>query len=118
MFDFMDTLSGGSFKSLTVFALSITPYVTASIILQLLTIVLPSLERLSKEGDYGRKKITQYTRYSTVGLGFIQAFGLTYGIRASLTIPSPGLRWPIYLLGGSRFDRWNCISNVARRGNH
>jgi len=98
MFDFMDTLSGGSFKNLTVFALGIMPYVTASIILQLLTIVLPSLERLSKEGQYGQKKITQYTRYGTVILGFIQAFGLTYGIRASLTIPSPGLRWPIYLL--------------------
>jgi len=112
MFDFMDTLSGGSFKNLTVFALSITPYVTASIILQLLTIVLPSLERLSKEGDYGRKKITEYTRYGTVGLGFIQAFGLTYGIRASLTIPSPGLRWPIYLLvaivltAGTAFLMW------------
>ena len=112
MFDFMDTLSGGSFKNLTVFALSITPYVTASIILQLLTIVLPSLERLSKEGDYGRKKITQYTRYGTVGLGFIQAFGLTYGIRASLTIPSPGLRWPIYFLvaliltAGTAFLMW------------
>ncbi len=71
MMNFMDTISGGSFKSLSVFALSITPYITASIILQLLTIVIPTLERLSKEGDYGRKKITQYTRYSTVCLGFI-----------------------------------------------
>lgn len=98
MFDFMDTLSGGSFKRLTVFALSITPYITASIILQLLTIVIPSLERLSKEGEYGQKKIMQYTRYGTVILGFIQAFGLTYGLRQALTIPSPGLKWPIYLL--------------------
>ena len=97
MANFMDTLSGGSFKNLTVFALGIMPYVTASIILQLLTIVLPSLERLSKEGQYGQKKITQYTRYGTVGLGFIQAFGLTFGIRASLLIPSPGLALPIYL---------------------
>ncbi|ODA42177.1 preprotein translocase subunit SecY [Desulfosporosinus sp. BG] len=112
MFDFMDTLSGGSFKRLSVFALSITPYVTASIILQLLTIVIPSLERLSKEGDYGRKKITQYTRYSTVGLGFIQAFGLTYGVRGALNIPSPALKWPIYLLvalvltAGTAFLMW------------
>ena len=98
MANFMDTLSGGSFKSFTVFALSITPYITASIILQLLTIVLPSLERLSKEGDYGRKKITQYTRYSTVVLGFIQAFGVTFGIRSTIAIPSPALQWPIYLL--------------------
>lgn len=112
MFDFMDTLSGGSFKRLSVFALSITPYVTASIILQLLTIVIPSLERLAKEGDYGRKKITQYTRYSTVGLGFIQAFGLTYGIRGALNIPSPAMKWPIYLLialvltAGTAFLMW------------
>jgi len=112
MANFMDTLSGGSFKRLSVFALSITPYITASIIFQLLTIVLPSLERLSKEGDYGRKKITQYTRYSTVVLGFIQAFGLTFGIRGAMTIPSPELRWPIYLLctlvltAGTTFLMW------------
>jgi preprotein translocase subunit SecY len=112
MFDFMDTLSGGSFKRLTVFALSITPYVTASIILQLLQIVIPSLERLAKEGDFGRKKISQYTRYSTVGLGFVQAFGLTYGIRSALAIPSPALKWPTYLLvalvltAGTAFLMW------------
>jgi preprotein translocase subunit SecY len=112
MANFMDTLSGGSFKRLSVFALSITPYITASIIFQLLTVVLPSLERLSKEGDYGRKKITQYTRYSTVVLGFIQAFGLTFGIRGAMTIPSPELRWPIYLLctlvltAGTTFLMW------------
>src|SRR5665648_733370 len=112
MANFMDTLSGGSFKRLSVFALSITPYITASIIFQLLQIVLPSLERLSKEGDYGRKKITQYTRYSTVVLGFVQAFGLTYGIRGAFVIPSPELKWPIYLLctlvltAGTAFLMW------------
>ncbi|AFM39576.1 protein translocase subunit secY/sec61 alpha [Desulfosporosinus acidiphilus SJ4] len=112
MFDFMDTLSGGSFKRLTVFALSITPYVTASIILQLLTIVIPSLERLSKEGEYGRKKITQYTRYGTVALGFIQAFGLTFGIRTALMVPSSAWKWAVYLLvalvltAGTAFLMW------------
>jgi preprotein translocase subunit SecY len=112
MVNFMDTISGGSFKSLSVFALSITPYITASIIFQLLTVVVPSIERLSKEGDYGRKKITQYTRYATVVLGFIQAFGLTFGIRGALIIPSPELRWPIYLLvalvltAGTAFLMW------------
>ncbi|HEY8875519.1 MAG TPA: preprotein translocase subunit SecY [Desulfosporosinus sp.] len=112
MANFMDTLSGGSFKRLSVFALSITPYITASIIFQLLTIVLPSLERLSKEGDYGRKKITQYTRYSTVVLGFIQAFGLTYGIRSAMALPSPSLKWPIFILcavvltAGTTFLMW------------
>ena len=112
MMNFMNTISGGSFKSLSVFALSITPYITASIIFQLLTVVVPSLERLSKEGDYGRKKITQYTRYATVILGFIQAFGLTFGIRSALTIPSPAMKWPIYLLvalvltAGTAFLMW------------
>lgn len=112
MFDFMDTLSGGSFKKLTVFAMSITPYVTASIILQLLTIVIPSLERLSKEGDYGRKKIMQYTRYGTVILGFIQAFGLTYGIRSALNVPNAEVKWAVYLLiaivltAGTAFLMW------------
>jgi preprotein translocase subunit SecY len=112
IFDFLDTFSGGSFRRFTVFALSITPYITASIILQLLTIVVPYLERLAKEGQYGRKKITQYTRYGTVILGFIQGFGLTYGLRTALVIPSPSLRWPIYLLvatiltAGTAFLMW------------
>ncbi|CAA7600161.1 Protein translocase subunit SecY [Acididesulfobacillus acetoxydans] len=98
VFDFLDTISGGSFKNMTVFALNIMPYVTASIILQLLTVVIPALERLSKEGDYGRKKITQYTRYGTVILGFVQGFGLTLGIRSALLIPSEAWRWPTYLM--------------------
>ncbi|KLU67514.1 protein translocase subunit SecY [Desulfosporosinus acididurans] len=112
MFDFMDTLSGGSFKRLTVFALSITPYVTASIIIQLLTIVIPSLERLSKEGEYGHKKITQYTRYGTVALGFIQAFGLTFGIRSALMVPNSPWKWAVYFLvalvltAGTAFLMW------------
>ncbi|GAB6172264.1 preprotein translocase subunit SecY [Paradesulfitobacterium aromaticivorans] len=112
VFDFFDTFSGGSFKRLSVFALSITPYITASIILQLLTIVIPSLERLAKEGDYGRKKIGQYTRYGTVILGFVQGLGLTLGLRGALAIPSEGTRWPIYLLvtlvltAGTAFLMW------------
>ena len=61
---------------MTIFALGIMPYISASIILQLLTVVWPYLERLSKEGELGRKKITQYTRYGTIGICFIQAFGI------------------------------------------
>lgn len=112
IYDFLDTFSGGSFKRFSVFALSITPYITASIILQLLTIVIPYLERLAKEGDYGRKKITQYTRYGTVILGFIQGFGMTFGLRGALLIPSPGMEWAIYLLialiltAGTAFLMW------------
>jgi preprotein translocase subunit SecY len=112
LFDFLDTFSGGSFRRFSVFALSITPYITASIILQLLTIVIPYLERLAKEGDYGRKKITQYTRYGTVILGFVQGLGMTFGIRGALLIPSPGMEWAIYLLvaliltAGTAFLMW------------
>jgi preprotein translocase subunit SecY len=96
--DYLDAFSGGSFKRLTVFALSITPYITASIILTLLTIVIPSLERLSKEGEYGRKRITQFTRYGTVILGFIQGFGLSFGLRGALEIPAGVSQWWIYLM--------------------
>ena len=72
---FLNLFSGGSLSRLSLFALGIMPYITASIILQLLTVVVPSLERLSKEGEVGQQKITQYTRYLTVGLAFAQAIG-------------------------------------------
>ncbi|MBZ4658671.1 MAG: secY [Desulfacinum sp.] len=72
--------SGGALEQLSVFALGIMPYISASIILQLLTVVIPHLERLSKEGEAGRKKITQYTRYGTVVLSIIQGFGIAFGL--------------------------------------
>ena len=80
LFGLFDLFSGGAFSNFTIFALSITPYVTASIILQLLTIAIPSLEALAKEGTEGKKKIAQYTRYLTVVLAFIQAIGLSVGL--------------------------------------
>ena len=80
LFDLFDLFSGGAFGNMTIFALSITPYITASIILQLLTIAIPSLERLAREGLEGRKKITAYTRYLTVLLAIIQAVGMTLGL--------------------------------------
>jgi preprotein translocase subunit SecY len=80
LFALFDLFSGGSFSNFTIFALSITPYITASIILQLLTIAIPSLERLAKEGTEGQKKIAQYTRYLTVVLAFIQAIGVSVGL--------------------------------------
>jgi preprotein translocase subunit SecY len=72
---FLNLFSGGSLSRLSLFALGIMPYITASIILQLLTVVVPSLEKLQKEGEVGQQKITQYTRYLTVGLAFAQSFG-------------------------------------------
>lgn len=80
LFALFDLFSGGSFSNFTIFALSITPYITASIILQLLTIAIPALERLSREGQEGRKKIAQYTRYLTVALAIVQAIGVTIGL--------------------------------------
>src|SRR5512147_1617175 len=75
-FGLVDMFSGGNLAKVTVFALGIMPYITASIILQLLTVVWPFLEKLSKEGELGRRKITQYTRYGTVLLSIVQSFGI------------------------------------------
>jgi preprotein translocase subunit SecY len=79
---FLNLFSGGGLERLSLFALGIMPYITASIILQLLTVVMPSLERLQKEGEVGQQKITQYTRYLTVGLAFAQSFGYVFLFRS------------------------------------
>lgn len=77
---FLDLMAGGNFSNYTIFAANITPYITASIVLQLLTIAIPSLEQLAKEGDTGRKAIAKYTRYLAIAIAFIQAIGFTFGI--------------------------------------
>ena len=79
---FLNLFSGGGLSRLSLFALGIMPYITASIILQLLTVVMPSLEKLQKEGEVGQQKITQYTRYLTVGLAFAQSFGYVFLFRS------------------------------------
>ena len=80
IFGFFDLFAGGNIKRLTVFALGIMPYITASIILQLLTVVVPTLEKLQKEGELGRRKITQWTRYLTIILSILQSFGIAQGL--------------------------------------
>ena len=77
---FLDLMAGGNFSNYTIFAANITPYITASIVLQLLTIAIPSLEQLAKEGDTGRKAIAKYTRYLAIAIAFVQAIGFTFGI--------------------------------------
>ena len=77
IFGFFDLFAGGNIRKLTVFALGIMPYITSSIILQLMTVVVPTLEKLQKEGELGRRKITQWTRYLTVILSVIQSFGIS-----------------------------------------
>ena len=81
--DFMNMMTGGSFQNMTIMAMGITPYINARIILQLLTVAIPTLEKLAKEGPEGRKKITEWTRYLTVALAFVQAVGLVFAMRAN-----------------------------------
>ena len=98
----VDLFSGGNLRRLTVFALGIMPYISASIILQLLTVVIPALERLAKEGEAGKKKITQYTRYGTIVLSLVQSFGIAVGLEGmrstsgATLVPDPG--WGFRLL--------------------
>jgi preprotein translocase subunit SecY len=87
MFGLVNLFSGGALERFSIFALGIMPYISASIILQLLTVVIPHLERLSKEGEAGRRKITQYTRYGTVLLSFVQGLFISVGIEK---IEAPG----------------------------
>ena len=81
--EFMNMMTGGSFSQMTIMAMGITPYINASIILQLLTVAVPALEKLAKEGAEGRKKISEWTRYLTVALAFVQAVGLVFAMRAT-----------------------------------
>ena len=103
--------SGGALSRFTIFALGITPYISASIIMQLLTYVLPSFEQLKKEGEGGRRKITQYTRYSTLGLALVQSMGIALALEAQNgLVISPGfgfrLTAVITLTAGTMFLMW------------
>lgn len=88
---FINSMTGSNLSQYTVMAMGITPYINASIIMQLLCVAIPKLEELQKEGEEGRKKIAQITRYVTVGLGFIQAIALTIGLKANATNAFLGL---------------------------
>lgn len=109
LFGLFNLFSGGAFGKFTIFALSITPYITSSIIMQLLTIAIPSLEELAKEGEEGRKKIAQYTRYGTVVLALIQAIGVSVGLFRQALISQD--IWPVTvvvltLTAGTAFLMW------------
>jgi preprotein translocase subunit SecY len=116
LFGLIDLFSGGALRQLSVFALGIMPYISASIIFQLLTVVIPYLEKLSKEGEAGRKKITQYTRYATVVLSIIQGFGISVSLErmtgpgGESVVMDPGwsfrLMTIITLTAGTAFIMW------------
>ena len=102
--------TGGALGRMGIFALGIMPYISASIIVQLLTSMVPSLEQLKKEGEQGRKKINQYTRYGTVALATLQAYGLAVSLESGDLVTDPGLFFRlsclITLVGGTMFLMW------------
>ena len=115
---FIDLFSGGTFRRLTIFALGIMPYITASIILQLLTVVVPTLEKLQKEGELGRRKITQWTRYLTVGLALMQSFGIATMLQNSEGgfVLNPGIGFVFD--DDAQPDHRHGLYHVARRADH
>ncbi|MBU4485202.1 preprotein translocase subunit SecY [bacterium] len=112
IFEIFNLFSGGALERFSVLALGIMPYISASIIFQLLAVAVPVIERLSKEGDSGRRKITQYTRYGTVVLSMIQGFGISYGLeQQGVVLPGVGglsfyLTTMITLAAGTCFLMW------------
>src|SRR6266404_2951451 len=125
IFGFIDMMGGGNFRRLTIFALGIMPYITSSIILQLLTVVWPYLEKLSKEGELGRRKITQWTRYLTVLLAAVQSIGIAFALerptgatsKSFVTQPGMGfvLMTMITLTTGTAFIMW-LGEQISERG--
>ena len=109
LFDLFDLFSGGSFSNFTIFALSITPYITASIIIQLLSMAFPYFERMAREGVEGRKKMAQWTRYMTVVLALIQAIGLTVGLFRQAVVDKSAFSIVVMVLtltAGTAFLMW------------
>ncbi|MBV9504028.1 MAG: preprotein translocase subunit SecY, partial [Acidobacteriia bacterium] len=121
IFGFFDLFAGGNIRRLTIFALGIMPYITASIILQLLTVVVPTLEKLQKEGELGRRKITQWTRYLTIILSIIQSFGIAQGLQSMQQgiVIDPGFGFVmltiISLTTGTAFIMW-LGEQISERG--
>ncbi|MBN2852446.1 MAG: preprotein translocase subunit SecY [Clostridia bacterium] len=120
LFGFMDTFSGGAFSNASLFAMSITPYINSTIILQLLTIAIPALERLQKEGAEGRKKIQQYVRYLAVALGFFQASMLFISLKSSNAIFDGGTVISFFIItlsftAGTAFIMW-IGENITEKG--
>jgi len=116
LFGMFDMFSGGALKKFSIFALGIMPYISASIIIQLLQVAIPQLEQLKKEGEAGRKKISQYTRYGTVGLSLLQGFGIAIGLESMMApgglpvVAHPGWAFRILtaltLMSGTVFLMW------------
>jgi len=117
--DMFNMFSGGALKRLSLFALGIMPYISASIIMQLLTVVVPSLEQIKKEGESGRRRITQYTRYGTVVLATFQAIGVSFALQNQSVVINPGIHFVVIttvtLVCGTIFLMW-LGEQVTERG--
>ncbi len=108
-FNFLDAFTGGGFSNFSIFALSITPYITSSIIVQLLTIAIPKLEELHRDGEQGRKKLTAITRFLTIGLSLLESIAMCIGFRNSLLMELTVLNVIVVvvsLTAGSSFLMW------------
>ena len=110
MFGFIDIVSGGAFQNATIFAMGITPYINSSIIMQLLCVAIPALERMQREGEDGRKKIAQIMRYGTVVLALIQAIGLYFLLKSYNAVTNPGFGSAVVIIStftaGTAFLMW------------
>ncbi len=110
MLGMMNMISGGAMQRLSIFALSVTPYITASIIVQMMAVVVPSLESIKKEGESGRRKLTQYTRYGTVALATFQALGTVAALQTQGVVINPGIQFTVIatatLVAGTMFLMW------------
>lgn len=109
MLQFLDMMAGGNFSNFTIFAANIYPYITASIVIQLLTFAIPALEELSKEGEEGRKKIQKYTQITAIALAFVQAIGYTFGLFKGALETTTALQNIVVILsivGGTSFLVW------------
>lgn len=117
LFGLLDVFSGGALSKFSIFAMSITPYINASIILQLLKVVIPTLEEWSKEGEEGFRKTNKVTRYATVGLAVIQALGMAFGLRAAILNPGVFsiLMIVVTLTAGTCFLMW-VGEEITQRG--
>ena len=116
-----DMFSGGALGRMTIFALNIMPYISASIIIQLLTAVSPTLEALKKEGESGRKKLNQYTRFGTVLLAAVQSYGIAVGLEGMRGGAAVGgsRSWAVLPIGyGGDLDERHGVPDVARGADH
>ncbi len=114
--DMFNMFSGGALERLSVFALGVMPYISASIIVQLLASAVPQLKEIKKEGESGRRRLTKYTRYGTLGLATFQSIGAAYALQKSGVAVNAGLRLHVHCDGFA--DHRHHVPDVARRADH